>query len=96
MQNIEVVIELFQHMNWADARVWKSVMESPEAIGDAEVKDRFYHIHATQHAFFQIWNESQIDIPKSSSFQSMWDAIAWAKDYYKKSPAFLDNLNDSN
>ena len=95
MQNKNWINELFQHMSWADACVWKSVSELPQAINDIQIHERLYHIHAAQHAFYQIWNENPFDIPELSAFKELDQLLQWAKEYYKQLPNYCDGLDQS-
>jgi uncharacterized damage-inducible protein DinB len=95
MQIIHWLNEQFQHMEWADACVWKSVSELPQAVNDMQIRDRLYHIHATQHALYQIWNESPLDIPELSAFKELNQLLLWAKNYYQQLPNYLDCLDHS-
>jgi len=42
--------DLIQHMEWADALVWTTVMASPAAASNDAIRDRLHHLHHTQHA----------------------------------------------
>jgi len=37
--------DLIQHMEWADALIWKTVMASPAAASNDAVRDRLHHLH---------------------------------------------------
>ena len=95
MQNVNWLNELFQHMNWADAFVWRSVSKLPKAIDDTQINDRLYHIHATQHAFYQIWNESPLELPEFSTFKSLDQILLWAKEYHQRLPKYIDRMDHS-
>jgi hypothetical protein len=37
--------DLYHHMEWADASVWRAVLESEVSQSDQELRDLFYHLH---------------------------------------------------
>ena len=46
------LINLFDHMMWADAEVWKKVLASNSVEGDEKITKLLYHLHQVQYAFF--------------------------------------------
>ena len=46
-----MIDELYQHMEWADATVWRAIAATPEAENDPKVRDPMLHIHGVQHAY---------------------------------------------
>ncbi len=75
------VTDLLRHMEWADALVWRAVFSSPVATADAQLHERLYHVHVTQHAFLQVWREAATDLPAASALDR--EALArWAQDFY--------------
>ena len=90
---IELIRESFQHMSWADACVWKSIAELPQALNDNGIHERLYHIHATQHAFYQLWNKTPLDIPEPSTFTRLDPLLQWTKEYHRQWPGYLDRLD---
>ena len=47
--------ELYDHMRWADAVVWRAALAHGPAADDQTLRDRFFHIHMVQRAFLFIW-----------------------------------------
>jgi hypothetical protein len=75
---IEMLHELFRHMEWADARVWKSVSESSAARGDSIIRDRLYHIHMVQWAFLNVWlDEAQSEFPEQGKLTDIGAIVSW-------------------
>src|SRR5690606_18681456 len=53
--NVDALVELYRHMEWADAAVWKAVLASDAGRADAEVQRLFHHLHVVQRAFLRAW-----------------------------------------
>ena len=47
--------DLFRHMEWADASVWRAVLASDAARADTKLRELFYHVHMVQRAFLRVW-----------------------------------------
>ena len=55
MTAVEQVRDLYRHMEWADAEMWRAVLVCPAACADAAMLERLHHIHLVQHAFLFVW-----------------------------------------
>jgi len=87
--------ELFQHMYWADALVWKSVLKLSHSKNEPRFKELLYHIHAVQHVYFRIWQNLPADIPKLTDFEKITDLSRWGHEYHKNQSDFMDDLDES-
>lgn len=85
--------ELYDHMEWADARVWQAVLACPAAEGDAVLRDRLRHIHTVQHAFLSIWRGEAPDF--RDSFGSLRDVAQWGREYYAGVRAYLPMVENA-
>jgi len=56
---------LYQHMEWADATVWRAIVATPEAEHDRKIRDAMLHLHSVQHAYTSIWQHVEPVIPGS-------------------------------
>ena len=92
MFSIELMRDLYTHMQWADAHVWLAVLGSPAATTDQNVRDRLMHIHMTQRAFLQVWTKQELDHYQSMTFATTEDLYAWVRPYYPQLAAFLAAL----
>ncbi len=91
--SVEVLRELYQHMEWADAEVWTAIMASANATEDASLRQLLYHVHFTQRAFFQVWTDGQVPPYDVDSFANVVQLHAWALTYYPDVTEFLTILN---
>ena len=93
MVNSENKSLLLRHMQWADAEVWKKVLSSPLAANDERIKKLLYHLHQVQYAFYFLWNELPLEIPKPEEFNNLKSIAKWGFDYQQKLDDFLSSLN---
>ncbi len=80
---------LLKHMLWADNVVWKKVLELPEALDDKRNKELLYHLHQVQYAFYFLWNELPLEIPKPEEFTDLKSIAKWGFEYQQKLIQFL-------
>ncbi|MDX1430612.1 MAG: hypothetical protein R3282_10000, partial [Rhodothermales bacterium] len=55
MMHVDMLVELYSHMEWADATVWKVVESSEATLTDENLRKRLFHLHFTQLAFLGVW-----------------------------------------
>ena len=94
MNSLESIRSLFRHMEWADALVWREVLEFPPAAGDAGVKQRLHHSHLVQHAFLNTWRR----VPHTVNAGSALDLAAlaqWAWQFHAEASAYLAGIGES-
>ena len=86
---------LHEHMEWADATVWRAIVATPEAENDKTVRDRMLHIHSVQHAYMFLWRGAEPVIPGSSHFANLQAIRDWARDYYRMAKEYLREIDES-
>src|SRR5215471_17621326 len=85
--------DLYRHMEWADASVWRAVLASEVALSDQKLRDYFYHLHLVQRAFIRAWRHE----PVKTEFATFDDTKAvrqWGRSYYDEIFSHLDQLDD--
>ncbi|MGE0354685.1 MAG: DinB family protein [Gemmatimonadales bacterium] len=92
MFTVEGLRDLFRHLEWAESRVWNAALGSEEAIADAELLQRFHHIHMTQRAFLDVWAGQAVGRYQDLSFSSLREVYHWARPYYGEAGAWLARL----
>jgi len=91
--NKKFLIDLYRHMEWADAAVWTSVLASDNGQTDQKLRDYLYHLHLVQRAFLRAWHGE----PRETPFPTFDDArslMLWARSYYPEAFAHLETLSD--
>jgi len=91
MSNSDNISSLLNHMKWADAEVWKKVLSFPSAENDERIKKLLYHLHQVQYAFYFLWNEQPLEIPKPEEFTDLKSIAKWGIDYQQKLNEFLSS-----
>ena len=80
---------LFNHMMWADTEVWKKVLSFEAAQNDERIKKLLYHLHQVQYAFYFLWNDMPLEIPKPETFSDLKSVASWGFEYQQKLGEFL-------
>lgn len=82
--------DLFRHMEWADASVWRAVLQSDAAREDTKLRELFYHVHMVQHAFLRVW-QGETRFTPFPTFEDNSSLIEWARGYYPDAFAHLNS-----
>jgi uncharacterized damage-inducible protein DinB len=91
--NLNDLNELYRHMEWADATVWRAVLASEAARGDAKLRGFFHHLHLVQRAFLRVWRTEPRDAPYPE-FEDARLMMEWGRSYYPEAFAHLESLSD--
>jgi len=91
--NLAELRDLYRHMEWADASVWRAVFAAESALDDQKLRDWFYHLHLVQRAFLQAWREEAANVafPTFPDTKSIRD---WGRSYYEQIFEHLEGLSD--
>ena len=87
----EQVKNLLSHIMWADAEVWKKILPFEAAYNDERIKKLLYHLHQVQYAFYFLWNELPMEIPKPEEFSDLKSIAKWGFEYQQKLDEFLSS-----
>lgn len=94
MTMLAAIRPLFDHMEWADAMIWRAVDDCEAATADRELHEKLYHIHATQTAFLQAWRHEEVRFTSASDYPSLDDVRQLGRSFYEVAPAFVSSLDD--
>ena len=89
--NLSDLKELYRHMEWADAQVWRAIFDAKTAMTDEKVRELFHHLHLVQHAFLRAWRGEPPEFP---AFDNVHSVINWGREYYAQVPAHFQQLTD--
>lgn len=95
MATRDELLELTAHMEWADALVWGTALQSGPARADERVRGLLHHLHTVQRAFTAIWQGAQPDLVSVSSFADLPAMGAWGRDGHAQLAAFLSSADDA-
>jgi uncharacterized damage-inducible protein DinB len=94
MLSIDALRELVQHMEWADATVWRSVLAHEGAHTDPRLRDLLTHLHLVQRLFLMVWrNEPLLPIRSFGDFAEIVDLRERAASYYPEAHEFFATLD---
>lgn len=86
---------LIHQMEWADALIWRSVLNLPSLEFDRPMRERLHHFHSTQWAYGQLMRGMPLDIPDLSTFSNLKSIGLWARKFYKEVSAHFDRLTET-
>ena len=87
--------ELYNHMHWADAKIWEAVVTVPDIQNNEDFKNVLYHMHLTQYAFYHVWSDLKLDFPNVSDLKNLSEIARWGSKYPELLGAFLSGLRES-
>lgn len=93
MKALDLLNDLSRHTEWADATVWRVVLNSPAATTDKRLRDWLHHIHMVQHAFINVWRT----LPHSEnagSGLSLVELCNWGREYHQLASEHFASLNE--
>ena len=93
MVNLSTLIDLYRHMEWADAQMWSSVLASESEQTDAKLREYLYHLHMVQRAFLRAWRGEPRETPYPT-FDDAQSLMLWGRSYYGEAFAHLAGLTD--
>jgi uncharacterized damage-inducible protein DinB len=93
MVNLSTLTDLYQHMEWADATVWTSVLKSEGGKGDTKLREYLYHLHMVQRAFLRTWRGEPRETPYPT-FNEAHSLMLWGRSYYSEVFIHLGTLGD--
>jgi uncharacterized damage-inducible protein DinB len=89
MPSRETLIELAAHMEWADALVWSTLLQSAPARDDAAAKGWLHHLHTVQRVFVSNWRGQPLQLTEIASFETVPALAAWGRAGVSDLRAFL-------
>jgi uncharacterized damage-inducible protein DinB len=93
MTDDEMVLHLFRHMHWADARVWQTVLAEPRVSSDDVIRDRLFHMHLVQRAFLALWRNPRATFGKPPAFSTAVQLASWGRDCHREVGEYLRSLD---
>jgi len=93
MKSLTIIQELFQHMEWADALVWRTAMTSEVSVDDETMGARLRHIHMVQRAFLKVWREEPLNPAGVDDLRGAALA-AWGQEYHQEMRQYLFGISE--
>src|SRR5262245_40601033 len=96
MTAIDIIRQLFEHMEWADALVWHSVLSNPVAASDSTIRERLLHTHVVQHGFLHLWRQQALpELPTPSDFPDTRQMAWWGRAYHENVATYMAGVDES-
>jgi len=95
MITVALARELFRHMQWADAEIWRALLANPAATEDRKLMKIVRHIRGTQRAFLAMWTHTETDPKEAFSHREPDTLREAARAYYVEAEPFLARLDPS-
>lgn len=85
--------QLVRHMEWADAKIWGTVLELAPAREDSRIRTLLHHIHTVHRVYLQLWRNEPVSVPELDEFSDLPSLYRWARSYYGDLPGVLASLD---
>lgn len=89
MITLALARDLFRHMHWADAEIWRVLMATPNAAADEKLMKIIQHLHSVQRAFYLMWTGGQRKPDELYAKRDAETLRQWARSYYPEAEMFL-------
>lgn len=93
MTDLGTLNDLFRHMEWADALVWRCVLPADRLAEDAGIRERLFHIHLVQRAFLLFWREPSRPLPEPPAFSAAAALAAWGREYHREAAEYFKTID---
>ena len=92
--------ELTRHDEWADATLWRAVVDGGEPVYDDpaygdKVRGWLHHIHLVQHAFLGVWRGEPFQLVELSEFADAAALREWGREGHAAIAAHLGSVDES-
>jgi uncharacterized damage-inducible protein DinB len=93
MADVKTLLDLYRHMEWADATVWTAILACPVKSEDEKLRASLYHLHIAQQGFLRIWRSESLEAA-FPQFATMKPLMSWARQYYADLFRFAQSWDD--
>ncbi len=93
---LELLKDLYRHMEWADAAQWGALLAHPAARSDGDLKVRFLHIHGAQEVWLGRWQglEQPLRWPTLEDYPKIEDLRHYGAACHVALRAYLPLMSD--
>ena len=89
----EILLDLYRHMEWADAAVWTAVLAADDGPSDPKIRGYLYHLHMVQRLFLRAWRDEELKTP-FPTFDEAASLMSWGRGYFGEVFEHLASLSD--
>ena len=91
MITLALARDLFRHMQWADAEIWRVL--TPEVTSDKKLMKTVLHLHVVQRAFYLMWTGGEMSFDHLYEKRDPDVLREWARSYYPDADAYIARLD---
>jgi uncharacterized damage-inducible protein DinB len=91
----ELLLDLFSHMEAADAAVWSAVLTHDAAREDVEMKKYLLHTSTVQRAFLDAWTAQPFTFRTTFDEASLPAELDDVRAYYPRARAYLTSVDEA-
>ena len=95
MELVATIRELYRHMEWADAEVWRAAVALPAVANDEKFAKLIHHTHMVQRAFLSLWEQTPPEFTRLESFEGFRALEEWGRTYHALATFYLDSLEET-
>jgi uncharacterized damage-inducible protein DinB len=93
--SLDTLRELMQHMEWADACVWRALLPHRVAVQDTRLRDLLLHLHGVQRAFLAVWTARPVNAAVAEATGDLVQAQAAVRSYYNDLSAAVASFDET-
>ena len=90
---LSAIKDLYRHMEWADALVWRAVVESEVSQTDQTLRELFRHLHLVQRVWLRAWRGELRDTTYPT-FDDAKSLMSWGQSFYADASSHFEALTD--
>jgi uncharacterized damage-inducible protein DinB len=91
----DLLLDLFNHMESADAAVWSAVLQHESARDDAQIRNYLLHTSTVQRAFLDAWTKQSPAFRTSFDDTTLAAELEPARGYYARARSFLAAVDEA-
>jgi len=94
MVNKDIILDLYRHMEWADAAVWTAVLAADDGPSDPKLRGYLYHLHMVQRLFLRAWRDEDMKAP-FPTFDEAVALMSWGRTYFGELFEHMETLSEA-
>ena len=91
---IELLRDLYNYQEWADAESWKAIEATPAAVQDEQIFKTLNHLHQVQFGFLMICRGDPIDMNTAREPLPLDKLKQLARRYHSEVNQYLESLSE--
>lgn len=90
-----MLTDLIHHLEWADAEMWRAVLEQCEEPLEPELHALLHHLEIVPNAFLRVWRGEPIELPAAKDFSDSRDLARWGRRAHRELQKYLAGADDA-